>query len=270
VTDLDGNGRLDLLVGSVNGTVLRYEQTAANGEAFALVTPPTTNGTSGLDAGTYSASAVTDVDGDGLLDLLLFNDEGNVQRYEQATAAPLPVALAAFTATPAGPAAVRLAWATASEQNSQQFEVERSADGHAFGRIGTVAAAGNSSAPHNYELLDKQLPAGAPLLYYRLRQVDQDGTASYSPVRTVALPGTTLTGTAAGLSLFPNPTRSGAATLTGTLPGTVVTVLDALGRPVTSATADAAGTAALVLPAGLATGVYMVRVGTRALRLTVE
>ena len=50
----------------------------------------------------------------------------------------------------------------------------------------------------------------------------------------------------------------------------MVTVFDALGRLVTSAPADATGTAALALPAGLPTGVYVVRAGTQALRLTVE
>ena len=63
---------------------------------------------------------------------------------------------------------------------------------------------------------------------------------------------------------------TGTATLTGALPGTVVTVFDALGRLVTSAPADATGTAALALPAGLPTGVYVVRAGSKALRLTVE
>jgi hypothetical protein len=47
-------------------------------------------------------------------------------------------------------------------------------------------------------------------------------------------------------------------------------VLDALGRPVTTATADAAGTARLALPAGLAPGVYLVRSGTQVRRLVVE
>ena len=74
---------------------------------------------------------------------------------------------------------------------------------------------------------------------------------------------------AAALQLYPNPT-SGAATLTGAQPGAVATVFDALGRPVATATADAAGTAALVLPAGLPAGVYVVRAGGKALRLTVE
>ena len=179
--------------------------------------------------------------------------------------APLPVVLSSFTATPEDPATVRLAWATASEQNSRAFDVERSADGRTFAPIGTVAAAGSSSSPRAYALTDAKLPASAATLCYRLKQVDQDGTFSYSPVRTVAL-----TGAAAGLALYPNPAHSGTATLTGTAPGTAVTVTDALGRPVASATADAAGTAALALPSGLPAGVYVVRAGNKALRLTVE
>ncbi|GAA3947028.1 hypothetical protein GCM10022406_31020 [Hymenobacter algoricola] len=71
------------------------------------------------------------------------------------------------------------------------------------------------------------------------------------------------------LQVYPNPARH-AATLTGTTPGTVVQVLDALGRVVTSAPADATGTAALRLPAGLAAGVYVVRAGTAAARLVIE
>ena len=178
---------------------------------------------------------------------------------------PLPVELAAFRVTAEGPAAVRLAWATASEKNSAGFEVERSGNGTDFARLGTVAAAGSSSSARSYGFLDAKLPGAALLLYYRLKQVDLDGTFAYSPVRSVALTAKT----EAGLALFPNPARS-AATLTGALPGTVATVFDALGRRVTSAPADATGTAALALPAGLPTGVYVVRAGTQALRVVVE
>jgi hypothetical protein len=95
--------------------------------------------------------------------------------------------------------------------------------------------------------------------------VDQDGAASYSPVRPVAL-----AGAAAGLSLFPNPAPGGAATLLGAAPGAVVTVLDALGRPVLAAPVDASGAARLALPAACAAGVYVVRVGDQALRLLVK
>jgi len=177
--------------------------------------------------------------------------------------APLPVTLTSFTAAAQGPD-VLLRWATASEINNDRFEVEVSPDGGAFRRIGQVAGRGSSSQPHEYQLLDPAVARYATsLVYYRLRQVDRDGTASYSAVRTVAV------SAQPGLALFPNPTTQ-AATLTGAQPGTVVTVFDAVGRQVLRATADAAGTAALALPAGRATGVYVVRVGATALRLTVE
>ena len=180
------------------------------------------------------------------------------------SANPLPVELARFTATAQGNDA-RLEWVTASEKNSARFEVEASADGTAFRRIGTVPALGTSTQPHTYHLLDPAIAryAASPV-YYRLRQVDADGTAAYSPVRAVAV-----NGPATGLALFPNPTTR-ATTLTGAQPGTVVTVYDALGRQVLAATADAGGTAALQLPAGHATGVYVVRAGAQTVRLTVE
>ena len=71
---------------------------------------------------------------------------------------------------------------------------------------------------------------------------------------------------ATGLTLYPNPAK-GTATLIGSTPGTAVQVLDALGRLVRTATADATGTAAL---AGLPAGLYVVRAGTGAVRLSVE
>ena len=179
------------------------------------------------------------------------------------SANPLPVELARFTAEAQG-ADARLRWATASEQNNDRFEVEASADGRAFRRIGQVPGAGSSAQPREYQLLDPAIAryAASPV-YYRLRQVDADGTFSYSPVRTVAVKGKV------ELALFPNPT-TGAATLTGVAPGTLVTVFDAVGRLVLAAPADASGTAALVLPVGHATGVYLVRAGSKTLRMAVE
>jgi hypothetical protein len=180
-------------------------------------------------------------------------------------ATPLPVALVSFTATAEGRAAVRLAWATASEVNSARFEVERSLDGTSFQRVSAVAAAGTTTSAHSYALRDATLPMGVSQLYYRLRQVDQDGAAHYSVVRPV-----TLAGAQAGLSLYPNPVHGGVATLLGAVPGTQATVLDAVGRAVFSVSVDATGMATLGLPPGLAAGVYVVRAGAQALRLTVE
>jgi hypothetical protein len=179
------------------------------------------------------------------------------------SANPLPVELLRFTAEPQGANAL-LRWATASEKNNDRFEVEASADGRTFRRIGQVPGHGTTTQAHEYQLVDLAIARyAANPVYYRLRQVDADGTAGYSPVRTVAVSGKL------ELALFPNPT-SGAATLSGAEPGAAVTVFDAVGRLVLALPADAAGTAALVLPTGWATGVYVVSVGAKSLRLTVE
>ncbi len=176
---------------------------------------------------------------------------------------PLPVQLVAFAAASVGPSAVRLSWTTATEAHSARFEVERSPDGQHFASIGQVPAAGSSSTPRSYGLTDAALPAGASLLYYRLRQLDQDGTTTYSPVRSVGL------APVPGLVLYPNPAQA-TTTLLGTAPGAAVQLLDALGREVATATADASGRAQLGWPIGLAQGVYVVRTAGRVARLVIQ
>ena len=178
--------------------------------------------------------------------------------------APLPVQLVGFTAT-ARPGGVALAWRTASETNSARFEVERSADGRTFARIGAVAAQGRTTSPTTYAFLDDQVPvtlSPAASVYYRLRQVDLDGQAHYSPVRVVTLD-------PAELALYPNPAHS-AFTVRGAGPGAVLQVFDALGRLVLTGTAGPDGTARLLLPAELPAGLYLVRSGNQTRRLTVE
>ena len=78
-----------------------------------------------------------------------------------------------------------LKWSTAYEENNAVFIVERSTnDGATFANIGTVEAAGSSDELREYNFLD--IMAQAERSYYRLKQVDEDGTYSYSDV--VAVP----------------------------------------------------------------------------------
>ncbi len=143
-------------------------------------------------------------------------------------AAPLPVELAHFAAAPAGPAAVRLTWTTASEHNSAFFAVERSPDGRAWAERGRVAAAGSTTTTRTYAWPDAPAPAGQ--LFYRLRQVDLDGSLTYSPVRVVTLSGPS---PVPGLIAYPSPA---ARELTVELPApagpTELVLLDPLGRVV--------------------------------------
>ncbi|WP_201979032.1 T9SS type A sorting domain-containing protein [Hymenobacter rubidus] len=117
---------------------------------------------------------------------------------------PLPVELTAFAGQWLGGAA-ELKWTTASEKNSDYFVVERSTgrdDG--FQPVGRVAAAGSSTRTLTYQFRDAEAGAqGAAILYYRLRQVDVDGTQAFSPLVAMAV-GKQATA-APQLELYPNP-----------------------------------------------------------------
>uniref|UniRef100_UPI00301D0410 FG-GAP-like repeat-containing protein n=1 Tax=Emticicia sp. 17c TaxID=3127704 RepID=UPI00301D0410 len=81
-TDLDGDGLLDLIIGKSGGQLAHYEQESANSLTFTLVTLTFNS----IDVGTDAAPTITDVDGDGLLDLIVGSDVGKFFHYEQASA----------------------------------------------------------------------------------------------------------------------------------------------------------------------------------------
>ncbi|OON68325.1 T9SS type A sorting domain-containing protein [Hymenobacter sp. CRA2] len=112
----------------------------------------------------------------------------------------LPVALLSFTAKRTGDA-VTCRWATAQEQNNDRFEVERSLDGRTFEGIGRVRGVGTSSQRHDYQFEDVR-PV-AQRAYYRLRQVDLDGTATVSGIAVVE--GCAKCAPAGSVAVVPNP-----------------------------------------------------------------
>jgi hypothetical protein len=168
--------------------------------------------------------------------------------------APLPVTLIDFQVSHrAGAKYVQLNWQTASELNNAGFGIERSFDGSTWKELDFVAGMGVAQQVHSYV-------AGTPYAgaaYYRLRQVDTNGTATYSPAKFVAGDGSVM-----ALSIYPNPTTA-AFTVEGAAPDAPIEVLDMLGKRV------------LVLPIGTVTGslnaqpagVYIVRQGAAFTRL---
>ncbi|RZK98469.1 MAG: T9SS type A sorting domain-containing protein, partial [Hymenobacter sp.] len=115
------------------------------------------------------------------------------------TVTPLPVTLTSFGAVAQG-TGVAVSWATASEQHNAGFEVQRSGDGTAFTALGTVSGGGTTLSAHTYSYFDASPLAGTA--YYRLKQLDSDGTFTYSPVAAVqAAPSSP-----AASSIYPNPT----------------------------------------------------------------
>ncbi len=175
---------------------------------------------------------------------------------------PLPVVLTSFGVRRlAGTGAAQISWATATEQNSASFSVERSANpAEGFVAIGQVAAAGTSTANRSYTLQDPAAATQAGTLYYRLRQVDVDGHATLSAVAVLAA-----APTQAGFTLYPNPAPATAqevtlGTSTALAAGYTVSLYSGVGQLLSSSVVDgAAGTAALTIrTAGLAAGLYHV------------
>ena len=110
----------------------------------------------------------------------------------------LPVELVAFSGQKQNNT-ILLDWNTASEINSDYFLIERSADGLSFISIATLKAAGNSDVANRYQFSDTTAEENT-IWYYRLKQVDFDGTSYYS--RTIAVQTKSYF---SGIECMPNP-----------------------------------------------------------------
>jgi hypothetical protein len=112
----------------------------------------------------------------------------------------LPVELVSFTAKKSGNINT-LYWQTASEKNNSHFDIERSINGeNNWTSIGTVKGNGNSVITQNYRYKDN---TPFTISYYRLKQVDTDGTFTYSNVVSVV----DKKGKFNIASVAPNPTK---------------------------------------------------------------
>ena len=105
-----------------------------------------------------------------------FNND-NVYWDEMCLSYVVPVELTSFTATSNG-ADVELKWATATETNNQGFQVERMSVGGSFEQVGYIPGFGTTTEPKAYSFVDSKLESGN--YTYRLKQIDFDGTFTYS------------------------------------------------------------------------------------------
>lgn len=153
-------------LGSVSG--LANTRLAKYNTSWNLITASTTNGSNG----TLFTTATQNTFG------IFTGTDGSNN--------PLPVTLTSFVAF-ANQGDVILNWITATEKNNKGFFVERSIDGNQFEGIGFVKGNGNSERISSYQFVDPSAfnTTGSNELYYRLRQVDNDGTESVSDMRNV-------------------------------------------------------------------------------------
>ncbi len=110
----------------------------------------------------------------------------------------LPLELLDFNVSPLNQS-VLAEWQTETEFNNDYFVIERSVSGTEWEVAGTVKSAGNSNQFVSYSFLDEKPFFG--LSYYRLKQVDFDGSHSYSDLRSVVMDYENR------LALFPNPSN---------------------------------------------------------------
>ena len=101
----------------------------------------------------------------------------------------LPIQLASFTATLVDQHHVRLDWTTVSEVNNFGFEVQRRTQSDSiFLSLPNllIPGHGTTNEPHSYFAVDSTSPPD--LVYYRLKQLDLDGTSHYSDPVSIQVP----------------------------------------------------------------------------------
>ncbi|ANE52554.1 S8 family serine peptidase [Flavisolibacter tropicus] len=98
-------------------------------------------------------------------------------------ATPLPINLISFTGQRNGENAL-LRW-TVTESNISKYEIEASQGAtNQFIKIGEVVSQGSNTSLHEYNFTDVE-PNKLGIRYYRLKIIEEDGTFSYSPIRSI-------------------------------------------------------------------------------------
>jgi hypothetical protein len=255
---------------AANGTYYEaattYGQGATLGQGYAVYNGPNHTVTvTGLQPSTYYYITNAEYNTDG--NAIMYNTRGTsvavATRSAVVSTSPLPVELTSFTGSIDAHNLATLHWNTASERNTAYFALERSTDSKSFSELTRVVAAGNSTQTLGYQWTDSQTLAQAN--YYRLRQVDNDGTATYSSVVVVA----PVASTSHLVEVYPNP--SAGQEVKVLLQGfdneiIALQLHDALGRQIlvrSFTPADAYSLTPLTLPQGLVPGTYILSLASK-------
>ncbi len=168
------------------------------------------------------------------------------------TAQSLPLELTKFEARP-HLSSTEIRWATASECDVRSFEIERSADGLVFQKIGEVAASrGCSAIERSYSFTDHNPLVGSN--FYRLRTVDLGGSELFSEIESVES-----RGAAGGISVAPSVVAELFKLETGGDTEAAFFIRDMAGRLVGSGEMEA-GSSLEIDASGWHSGVYQISV----------
>lgn len=207
------------------------------------------------DGATWQAFGSADSATAGSSGQVRFGLNSNITSFSQfvftkGTPTTLPVSWLWFKATPDFPDRVKLDWATATEFNSLRFVVERSSDGQHFDSLGEVPAAGFSQVPSYYRYFDSMPIHGTA--YYRIKEVDVDGSISYSKIEVI-----TYKKPASSFTFFPNPSKGGSGlSIDHSYESLSIRIVDAQGRIVFHEKVGAGNR--MLATENLATGSYFI------------
>lgn len=175
------------------------------------------------------------------------------------TGGPLPVKLTSFSAV-RSKQVVALNWNTEFEIDSKEFIIQR-AEGIEFRSVGTIASINNSSTRKSYSFNDKNENAGTT--YYRLKNVDLNGSFTYSEIRTVKG-----IGAVNDITVFPNPARSNSKiSVVGVSANSFIQLLDFSGKILKNINSNTINSIDLT---GIKNGTYLIRIVDKATNETVN
>lgn len=112
----------------------------------------------------------------------------------------LPVELTSFVSSVNGNS-VTLNWTTGSETNNSGFDIERSATGSEWAKVGNVSGNGTTTSSQSYSFTDRALASGS--YSYRLKQTDFNGNFTYHNLGNEVIIG--VPGTFDLMQNYPNP-----------------------------------------------------------------
>jgi hypothetical protein len=170
------------------GDSIMLSATSGNGFTFLWSTNDTTQTIYVTEAGIYAVTVTT---------------AGGCISTDSVTiimSAPLPIELISFSASQKENH-IEIDWTTATEINNDFFEVQRAGEEISWQSLARTDGSGNTSSPHFYSVADEIPIQGNN--YYRLKQVDFDGTSTYSEMVVVPFIKQEADGTS--IKIFPNP-----------------------------------------------------------------
>ena len=167
-----------------------------------------------------------------------------------AIVAPTPVTISSFSAIAIANHQINTQWQTATELNTDHFNIERSIDGINFNAIGKVSAVG--SGANSYQFTDLAPLNGVN--HYRLQSVDKDGSFSYSKIVFVSITNYELP-----ITVYPNPATSSVIVKGSHI--AKIQVVDNLGRVVGNHSLSDANNPSINV-GSLSAGAYHLRVRT--------